>query len=396
MHKVIIAGSGRGLAFADRISRNPEFHSQASVCAIADIRTDNHPALRERLNQYGMNHVRICTTLPEALEKFPDADCVFVVTPNTTHAELTEQTLNAGRHLMLEKPVAADWPDACRILKCCRAHPELTVQLGFTLRYATFYRKIISLVDSGTIGSVVMIRSNERLSFAHSNAYRRGWRRHTAATGGLMNEKCSHDLDIMNRIMGRQTEPLQVFSVGGRELFPPRPDTPRKCADCPDDKCVFRFASAGKKGRYNLARNDEYFLNCIYHTDADVMTNQSVTVRYSNNAQGVFTIVLYAGNDEQRDIMVHGTEGLIAGDLKHGTIELKIFREGTHEIFEAPGGMHGDGDDWTVRSFFRCMDCRQQPEATVYDGITASRIAFAANLSAEEHRLVNLADFPVP
>ena len=397
-HGIIIAGSGRGLYFADLLARTPGLKESCSVKAVADIRKENHDALRTRLNESGLTETKILTTLPEALEALPceEAQSVLVVTPNTTHAELAEQSLRAGRHLLLEKPIAADWADAARIQQAAAKFPDRIIQLGFTLRYSTFYRKVVSIVESGMLGRVVMIRSNERLSFTHSSAYRRGWRRHTAATGGLMNEKCCHDLDLLNWILKKQAAPRKVYSVGGNELFPPHPEAPLKCADCTDHACVFRnHPERINSLRYGLAVDKEYYGNCIYHTDADVMTNQSVTVRYDDNSQAVFTIILYAGTDEQRDFMIHGTNGLLSGDLKYGRIELKLFRENTHEIFELPGGMHGDGDIGILSDFFACIKNGRQPDATVEDGILASKIAFAANLSVREERVVRLDEFKV-
>lgn len=390
--QVIIAGSGRGLYLADIISGYEDIKQEAEVLAIVDIKTENHGKLREAMDSKALKDAVICTTLDEALEKFPESDCVFVVTPNTTHAELAEKTLNAGKHLFLEKPVAADWADAERIRRAAQAHPEQTIQLGFMLRYSSFFRKIVDTVHSGALGRVVMVRANERLSFAHSNAYRRGWRRRAAVTGGIMNEKCSHDIDVMNWIMSKQAKPADVFSIGGNELFAEAPaGTTQKCADCPDEKCVFRFnAEKNLSGRYTMARDSNYFENCTYRTDADVMTNQSIIIRYDDNTQGIFTIMGYAGAGEERDIMIHGTNGRITGDLTTGKITIELFREQTVEEFEFQGGMHGDGDSLIVKDFFRCIREKCQPAATVYDGVLASQLAFAANRSAVEHQVIKL------
>lgn len=86
----------------------PGLKESCSVKAVVDIRKENHDALRTRLNESGLTETKILTTLPEALEALPckEAQSVLIVTPNTTHAELAEQSLRAGRHLLLEKPIA--------------------------------------------------------------------------------------------------------------------------------------------------------------------------------------------------------------------------------------------------------------------------------------------------
>ena len=57
--------------------------------------------------------------------------------------------------------------------------------------------------------------------------------------------------------------------------------------------------------------------------------------------------------------------------------------------------MHGDGDIGILSDFFACIENGRQPDATVEDGILASKIAFAANLSVREERVVRLDEFKV-
>ena len=70
-HGIIIAGSGRGLYFADLLARTPGLKESCSVKAVVDIRKENHDALRTRLNESGLTETKILTTLPEALEALP-------------------------------------------------------------------------------------------------------------------------------------------------------------------------------------------------------------------------------------------------------------------------------------------------------------------------------------
>ena len=330
---------------------------------------------------------RLGKTSLQAKGKYTRDYCAYVQDPSKNAAVMP---VDNRYWLLLEKPIAADWEDARRILHAARGSSR-TIQLGFVLRYSHFYQKLHEL--SKRLGHIVMIQSNERLSFDHSSAYRRGWRRHLSATGGLMNEKCCHDLDIIRWLKKNHAEPVSVYSIGGYDLFPEHPEKPLYCEDCSDSKCVFRRDI--EKLKQNLNVNLDVYRQCIYHTDADVMTNQSATILFDDGTQAIFTIALYAGSDEQRDIRILGTEGQLIGDLKYGRIELLLYRENTHEIFELPGGMHGDGDPLILDDFFRCIDEKKQPEATVEDGVLASRIAFAANLSVKERRIVNLDEFPL-
>lgn len=193
---VIIAGSGRGSAFAQRIIRE----GRRNVAAMVDTNTAIHDKLRNRFDmEYGSPDTVICTTLTEALARFPKemADTVLIVTPNHTHETLLREALATGRHVMLEKPVSSAPVDLPKIAQLAN-HTDLVIQLGFVLRYSPFWHSVVEICRTGKLGTIGMIQQNEWLDFAHSgNAYRRGWRRKQSATGGFLNEKCSHDLDLI-------------------------------------------------------------------------------------------------------------------------------------------------------------------------------------------------------
>ena len=172
---VIIAGSGRGSAFAQKLIRD----SIRPVVAMVDTNLDIHPQLRKRFaEEYGSPETVILASLEEALKRFPKetADTVLIVTPNNTHAELLRLTLEAGRHALLEKPVAADKNDLLKIADITR-NTEQVIQLGFVLRYSPLWHKVVEIAQSGRLGAIGMIQQNEWIDFVHSgNAYRRGWR----------------------------------------------------------------------------------------------------------------------------------------------------------------------------------------------------------------------------
>ncbi len=395
MNRSIIVGSGRGLLFADFLTMPQMRSKNRETAAIVEVNPARHADLKQHMANKGMGDIPVFASLTEALAAMPaeEAQSVIVVSPNRTHAALACEVLAANRHLLLEKPVAADWEDA-RIIRDAVRKTDRVVQLGFVLRYSAFFRKIREFAASGAFGKIVQIQAGERLSFEHSSAYRRDWRRYTRDTGGLMNEKCSHDLDIIRWIKKGQAEPVEVYSIGGSELFPPHPEAPEFCADCGDAKCVFRYdLDSLAASPYRKNSPPALYRKCIYHTDSDVMTNQSAAIRFSDGTQAQFSITLYAGSDEQRDIRVLGTEGHLFGDLKAGRLEFKSYRDRRHEVFECAGGMHGGGDMAILEEFYNCIDNDSRPEASCEDGIEASKMAFAANLSAAEGRPVKLSEF---
>jgi predicted dehydrogenase len=417
---VIIAGAGRGMVFAKliaaanpvsrdltvqncvdwmQLSTTTNTHAlDRTVSAVVDTKVESHRRIRAELDEAGLPDARIFATLAEALRVIPaaEADAVMVVTPNATHAELTEMALAAGRHVFLEKPIASNWTDVRRIAAAAAAHPKQVVLLGFVLRYSAFYRRIKEICDGGALGNLVMIQANERLDIPHSSSYRRGWRRKVAATGGALNEKCSHDLDILCWLKEKQAKPAAVFSVGGRELFAGRPELPERCPDCSDRGCPFRLTPEKLRDAKGSFKRDLGLLDsCVYRTDADVNTNQSVTLIFDDGTQAMLTMVMYSGMPG-RDIVIHGTGGMLSGCFETGRIELVNYRTGeTIDRSIQQAQWHGGGDALVLNDFFDSIDLRGVPVSRLADGVAATRIALAADVSAAEHRVVGLPEFPV-
>lgn len=377
---VIIAGSGRGLFFAEVLGTVLHY----PVAALVDINQEIHEKLKVRLAEYGLKDTAIFSTLEEAIAACPEADRVMIVTPNRTHAALLETALKAGKHVLLEKPVASFAEDVDKIEQLY-AQTDKVVQLGFVLRYSSFYRRVVELIEQGAIGQVLMIQMNERLSALHGSCYRRQWRRLIANTGGFMNEKCSHDLDLMCWFKAKQAKPVSVFSVGGRHLFQ-RPAPSDSCKNCAESNCPYRAQDArifGQQYQQHIDVDSEY--KCVYATDADVLNHQHVTVQFSDGSHGHLSLIATSAREE-RDLFIHGTKGCLEGQLETGKIQLTTYgmENTTEDCSVKLSDMHGGGDQLLLEEFYDCIDRNISPSASLADGILATRIAFAADRSVEE------------
>src|SRR5580693_4728236 len=96
---------------------------------------------------------RAWVTLDEALAD-PEVHAVYVATPVFLHAPQTIQSLRAGKHVLCEKPMAMNEPEASRMV---RAAEESGRQFGVAY-YRRFYPKVLRakhLLDSGAIGKPV-------------------------------------------------------------------------------------------------------------------------------------------------------------------------------------------------------------------------------------------------
>ncbi|MGQ0649165.1 MAG: Gfo/Idh/MocA family protein [Gemmatimonadaceae bacterium] len=92
-----------------------------------------------------------------------DIDLIDVCTPSATHFELSWAALQAGKHVLCEKPVAYDFRDTARAAALARSR-GLKTKLGFTFRYAPAMRYMKALIDDGFIGTPFIFNGYEQNS----------------------------------------------------------------------------------------------------------------------------------------------------------------------------------------------------------------------------------------
>ena len=99
----------------------------------------------------------------QAVVSRSDLDVIDVVTPSHTHHELARAALEAGRHVLCEKPVAFDFRETRRLAEVAQRKGVLT-KLGFTFRYSPGVRYARSLIDEGFVGTPFIFNGYEQNS----------------------------------------------------------------------------------------------------------------------------------------------------------------------------------------------------------------------------------------
>ncbi len=83
-----------------------------------------------------------------------DIDAVIVTSYTTAHADHVEAMARAGKHILLDKPIAASLEDASRIVRAVDEH-KVKLLMAYLLRYIPAYRRVKELIGEGVIGSPV-------------------------------------------------------------------------------------------------------------------------------------------------------------------------------------------------------------------------------------------------
>jgi predicted dehydrogenase len=92
--------------------------------------------------------------------KSPDLDAVSIVTPPPLHKSFSIAALNAGKHVLCEKPFAMDKQDAKEMLEVAQRHSHLTAMVGHEFRWAPQRAYVKELMDQYYIGKFHFFQAN--------------------------------------------------------------------------------------------------------------------------------------------------------------------------------------------------------------------------------------------
>jgi 1,5-anhydro-D-fructose reductase (1,5-anhydro-D-mannitol-forming) len=160
---------------------------------------------------------RVYTTLDEALAD-NEVEAVLISTPNSLHAEHALAALRAGKHVLVEKPMATRVADAAALVE--QAHiSRRQLGIGFHLRHNAVVRAGRDKIAAGSIGDVhyLSLQFNltssrpPRLEIAHAP-----WKRDAQQMGGagaLMGLGV-HLIDLMRFLSGREVTSLNASASG--------------------------------------------------------------------------------------------------------------------------------------------------------------------------------------
>ena len=143
-------------------------------------------------------------------------DVAVVATPNYTHRSVVEPLLNAGVHLLIEKPLCTTVQDCKDLISLERrtAVSHKVVWVGLEYRYMAPTMRLLEHVSSGVLGRLHMLAIREhRFPFLPKVG---DWNRFSNNTGGTLVEKCCHFFDLMRLVL--RSEPSRVFASGAQDV----------------------------------------------------------------------------------------------------------------------------------------------------------------------------------
>ena len=150
----------------------------------------------------------------EELLKRDDLDIVSICTPTGLHAMLAIQAAEAGKHVILEKPIAMSLEEADSIIDACRKN-NVKLSIVHPNRYRPVVKELKEILDSGALGKIS--HANAIVNWNRNQAYydQSPWRGTKAGDGGALMNQAIHNLDLLLWFMGDVQE---VFSMEATRL----------------------------------------------------------------------------------------------------------------------------------------------------------------------------------
>ena len=348
MIKFGIIGAG---AIATSSCRAIKSHGGAEIVAASDL---NAERLKELCTEF-----EITNSYASSDELFADAnvDAVYIGVPNKFHAPLAKQALEAGKHVILDKPFAMNYAEAEEVAETAKAKGKL-LMIGMNQRYRAESQKVRQAVEAGKLGDVY---HGKAFWFRRSGIPRLGtwFGNKEIAGGGALLDIGVHLLDLCLFCMD-SFEPEAVF---GKTYS------------------IFGKRGLGEGGWGKSDRNKDIKF--------DVDDFASAFIRFKNGST-VTLDVSWAAHAEQgnrNDVHLYGSE---AGASLYPD---KMFRfnedyASNYEVIEGIGGEPKLAHCDRFHNFINAINGDEEPLTSVHQSLQVQKILDAIYTSCETGDLV--------
>ena len=137
----------------------------------------------------------------------PEIDAIYNPLPNHMHLEWSLKAIDAGKHVLCEKPIGMNSKEAESLIEAAKKNPELKVMEAFMYRFHPQWQKTLDLVNNGSIGRVITIHS----LFSYYNVDPQNIRNRVDAGGGALMDIGCYCISFPRFLLGR--EPARVIGI---------------------------------------------------------------------------------------------------------------------------------------------------------------------------------------
>ncbi|MFD2673301.1 Gfo/Idh/MocA family protein [Marinicrinis sediminis] len=198
--RAAVIGCGK-IAQVRHLPEWKELSQTTRLTVLCDANRERAQALADQLDV-----PYVCTSHSEMLAQFADQfDAVSICTPNTLHAPVAMQMLEAGKHVLVEKPMALNWKDCTRMAEMAYRH-QLVLLVAHNQRLHPVYKRAREIIQSGKLGRMIQFS----VQFQHGGP--EGWSidgpqnwfldAQHAGCYGVLADLGIHKLDLVRWMLG--------------------------------------------------------------------------------------------------------------------------------------------------------------------------------------------------
>ena len=277
------------------------------------------------------------------------ADAALIAVPNYLHRQVTCDCLEAGLHVLCEKPMATTLDDCDAMIEAARRTDRI-LEVGLSCRFSRIDSLAHRLVAEGTIGEPKMVWGKEfRAPFTKKH---QDWILDSSRSGGTLVEKTCHHFDLFNWLA--EANAVRVWASGNADW-------------------VYRAGGEYAERRDPAAK-------------VDIIDNAFVTVDYDSGLRANLALCMFAPRGRKLEFGVIGTEGQVL----YYRLEFRVVvfdeqdpkgREIRVEIPERELGWSHHGQAYLEQLHF--LECVREGRKPTVDGVVGKRSLEIA-LAAEE------------
>lgn len=332
---VALIGAGRaGLIHARNLKRGVPY---AELIAVADpMEAAASGAAKELgLERYTTDyHELLCDDL---------IDAVIIATPTKYHCQIVIDFAKAGKHILCEKPMAMTVAE-CEQMEQAVKECGVKLQLAFMRRFDPSFQAAKQAVVAGSIGDVVMVRSNTR-----GPSTPKPWMYDISKSNGPLAEVNSHDIDTVRWFT--QSEFKTVHAIAGNYRCP---DARVEFPDFYDNVVMLSEMENGVQGMIDGAQGVRYG----YDARVEILGTCGC---------------IYLGRQNENNMVLVTADQCRKNEFVQSWMYL--FKDAYFE------------EDC---AFIRCILEDRMPDVTGYDGKMAVRVVNAGNRSIREKQIITL------
>ncbi|MCU6791333.1 Gfo/Idh/MocA family oxidoreductase [Paenibacillus sp. WQ 127069] len=321
-------------------------NNEVELYAICDMNVER---AQEKADKYGIPHVY--SNVQELLAN-PEVEAVSICTWNNTHAEFSIAAVNAGKHVLCEKPLCQTVEQALEVQSAVQSSGKV-FQVGFVRRYGNTTQMLRRFIDAGDLGEIYYAKASYLRRLGNPG----GWFSDSKRSGGgPLIDLGVHVIDLCWYLMGKP----KVQSVKG--------NTYRKLGN----RANVQHLSFYQAADYDATQNDvEDLANALicFENGASIMVDVSFTLHGIKN-DGTISIYGTKGGAQVEPELQIATE-------KHDMM-LNLLPQADTLTFDFVAGFQNE-----INHFVRCCLGTDETLSPVEDGVEIMKILCAVYESAK-------------